>query len=333
MRVSPVMDGISWKWALGVSLGLLASLLAVLSKAFMKKSDHIDSRQGPGTSASALFMAMGVGLMLSYPPLTVLSFAFGPQSVVSVTVGTASFFHTAFAPCILGQHRTAHDKVGALLVLVGCVGVLVLGPHNTPQYESDQLLLFITAPRCAVFVVCAALWIGLLAALCCLPVEYASHHKSIGLKQKQVAWGCIGGSVGGFWVFLKACTSMMGQGAAWTHPQAYLILLAAIGTSLAGVLILNEGLCRYGGTLITPTYQANMIAMGVASGAVFFQELDQLTVAQIVGFVVSVVLVCIGTCTCLLAEATIKPYRAERSYGLSGGVDANDEPLIERDAT
>ena len=77
------MHPIGYHWALGVALGLLGSLLSVLSKICMRKSDLIDARNGPGTAASAYHMTIGILLMLANPPLTVASFAFAPQTVVS----------------------------------------------------------------------------------------------------------------------------------------------------------------------------------------------------------------------------------------------------------
>merc|ERR1712166_1106012 len=269
-------------------------------------------------------MTIGILLMLANPPLTVASFAFAPQTVVSVTAGTDSMFYTALASSLVGEPGTAHDQTGALLVLTGCIGVGVFGQHATPQYSADQLLVFMAAPRFVVFLICIALWIGLLAALCCLPVEYASRHKSIGYKQKQLAWGCIAGSVGGFWVFLKCTASMIIEGSKpWREPPAYLILLGAVGTSLASVLLLNEGRCRYSGSLITPIYRALMVVMGIGSGAVFFRELDDLGLPQLIGFIVSVVLVCVGTCTSLVSEHLIKPYHVGSSYGLENSNDAS----------
>ena len=131
------MHPIGYHWALGVALGLLGSLLSVLSKICMRKSDLIDARNGPGTAASAYHMTIGILLMLANPPLTVASFAFAPQTVVAgalaeliaagpqlvsclsaslvllllldvcvaVTAATDSMFYTVLASSLLGDRR------------------------------------------------------------------------------------------------------------------------------------------------------------------------------------------------------------------------------------
>ena len=119
---------------------------------------------------------------------------------------------------------------------------------------------------------------------------------------KKFAWGSLGGSIGGMYIFLKAAITLVGIGGdVFSQFATYLILLGAAATAGGGVLVLNAGLKRHDAMFIAPMYQSWLVIMGALSGAVFFEELKSLSLGDTILFIVSMLVMLFGICCCMLA--------------------------------
>ena len=153
-------------------------------------------------------------------------------------------------------------------MLTGCVGVVVFGTHETPDYTYDDLVQLFCSTSFIIFSILTVMWVCFLGFICTAPLSLVSRHHGLAMKQRKLAWGILSGTVAGFLIFLKCSTILVTSGGeVWLQAVPYLVLTAAIVTALAGVLLLHEGLRRYNQIYIVPTYQAALVAMGSTSGA------------------------------------------------------------------
>lgn len=65
---------------------------------------------------------------------------------------------------------------------------------------------------------------------------------------------------------------------------------------------MNFGLKKYDALFIAPMYQAFLVIYGSVSGAVFYQELSDLTFGELMMFCFSFVVMIMGICCCMWRE-------------------------------
>jgi len=236
-------------------------------------------------------------LLFFNPVCDIAAFAFAPQSVVSGTAGSATIWSLVFAPWLLGERRTWIDIIGGVIVCVGCIGVGVFGPKDTPDYTYDQIIGYFERTGFLVFAAGVAILYAVMAMCCRLDEDTRFQFA------RKLSFGCIGGSVGGFYVFLKVSLALvtLGPEGQWDQWQPWVFLVLAGVFAGGGIVLLNEGLKRYDAIFVGAAYQASLVVMGVASGAAFFLELNVLKEGEIVAFSFSVLLCIIGTATCVMA--------------------------------
>eukprot|EP01051_Picozoa_sp_SAG22_P015463 SAG22_NODE_2022_length_3123_cov_12.497354_2_plen_88_part_00 len=81
-------------------------------------------------------------------------------------------------------------------------------------------------------------------------------------------------------------------------------LSLAVACPLCGLTLLDQGLRRYSSLFITPAYQAAVLSMGALSGAAFWGDLENASVAEHCVFGLSLVAVVTGINFCGTAVDT-----------------------------
>ena len=175
-------------------------------------------------------------LLFFNPVCDIAAFAFAPQSVVSGTAGSATIWSLVFAPWLLGERRTWIDIIGGVIVCVGCIGVGVFGPKDTPDYTYDQIIGYFERTGFLVFAAGVAVLYAVMAMCCRLDEDTRFQFA------RKLSFGCIGGSVGGFYVFLKVSLALvtLGPEGQWDQWQVALPgrALRCVAARVRGVFVL-----------------------------------------------------------------------------------------------
>jgi len=316
-------EEVAAEWFAGVFIGIGATLAATLSKIYMKKAHMVEDENEVfiWLSSSNMYLLIGILLLVVNTPMNFAAFALAPQSVVAATAGTASLFNMILAPWLIEETRTRWDEIGGALICLGCVGASVFGSHATPAYTYRQLEDMFTEPEFWWFSLGVAIYLSTLAYL-------MRNSEPVGARAdwpvlRKLAWGMVGGSVGGIYIFLKTTLMMIREegGDAFTKWPTYLVLIGTGLTAGGGIVLLNEALKRYNAMFIAPLYQAGLVVMGGISGAVFFKELNGLGTARVVVWAISIVIICFGSMSSLMAESTAE------EEGPAAAVEMRSDPL------
>jgi len=301
MAVGPVV--------LGLVVGLIGTMIGSFSKIFLKKAHNVERDNGP-VSLSRFNRGLGCVGMVINPLVDLLAFAVGTTSVVSVTAGPSVLFNLMLAPLLLNERWSRLDVLGAVVVTIGMVGVsLSANDDPSPITEFAQVYDLFVTPRFQYFALAYAIWGSLLLLF-----------MSQGTVWSKLAWGALGGTVGGVFFFAKCFTTFFQFGTApWIYWQTYLISAGAIFTPLGGALLMNAALARYDAMYVVPTYQALLVLIGSTSGVIFFDEYSGMTIEDVVILGVSVFATVLGIVCCLYANmAANKPEHAYEILEPSG---------------
>jgi hypothetical protein len=284
MAVGPVV--------LGLVVGLIGTMIGSFAKIFLKKAHNVERDNGP-VSLIRFNRGLGVAGMIVNPLVDLLAFAVGTTSVVSVTAGPSVLFNLMLAPFVLNEKWSQLDVLGAVIVTIGMIGVTLSANDDPPPItEFAQVYdLFLTV-RFQYF----ALGFGIWGALLVLSMTQ-------GTLWSKLAWGALGGTVGGLFFLAKCLTTFFQFGTdPWVHWQSYVISSGALLSPLAGAILMNAALARYDAMYVVPTYQALLVLIGATSGVIFFDEYSGMTVENCVIFGLSVFATMMGIVCCLYAN-------------------------------
>jgi len=302
MAVGPVV--------LGLVVGLIGTMIGSFAKIFLKKAHNLEKDNGP---VALVRFNRGVGCvgMIVNPLVDLLAFAVGTTSVVSVTAGPSVLFNLMLAPLMLNEKWSKLDVLGAVVVTVGMVGVSVSANDDPPAITAfPQVYDLFSTARFQYFAIGYSIWGTILVLF-----------MALGTFWSKLAWGALGGTVGGVFFLAKCFTTFFEFGSApWVHWETYLISLGAILTPLGGALLMNAALRRYDAMYVVPTYQALLVLIGSSSGAIFFDEYSGMTLDSIIIFGVSVCVTVLGIVCCLYANMSSN--KSEPEYAIlesSGG--------------
>lgn len=294
-------------------------MIGSFSKIFLKKAHNIERDGGP---LSLLRFNRGMGLlgMIINPLVDLLAFAVGTTSVVSVTAGPSVLFNLMLAPLVLNERWSKLDVLGALVVTIGMVGVTLSANDDPPPITDYTQVydLFVTS-RFQFFALGFSIW-GVLLLI----------FMTRGTFWSKLAWGALGGTVGGLFFLAKCFTTFFQFGITpWEHWQTYLISLGAVLSPLGGALLMNAALARYDAMYVVPTYQALLVLIGSSSGVIFFDEYSGMSTEDGVVFGLSVFATVLGIVFCLYANMAANrsehPYESLEPSGFSLRSSVADE--------
>lgn len=299
----------SLRWIAGIGLGMLATSTSCVGKIYFRHAHLVDLPERANTPEPMMqtwewlldtigntrrarrSFAIGFLLLCINPVLNIMAFSLAPQGAVSATAGLTVALNLVLAPAMLGESVNTSDVVGAMLVLLGCFGIAFTLNHDDPELDYTNVMDRFNSARFSVLFCGAGLvWTVLGAGIV----------QSSRPWLNKLSWGLIGGSVQGFFVFLK-CTVMLfhSDPKAWDQGKVHWLLAATVAVAAIGFYLLYTALARYKAIFVAPCYQGALVIMGAVSGVTFFGDLDHASRTQVLLFVVSLWAVKLGTVFCV----------------------------------
>mmetsp|Transcript_29808 Transcript_29808/g.48525 ORF Transcript_29808/g.48525 Transcript_29808/m.48525 type:complete len:512 (+) Transcript_29808:74-1609(+) len=302
--------------------------------------------------------------------LNIIALNYAPQSVVLPLSATTLVGNTILATKILNEPFLMQDFVGVSLVILGSVGTIVVGPKeehsgaanaansetfNVSQLKqqwSDSTFLFFFLVVCAVILVDLII----LQILNGVNARRKRYLLANGTTEFQ------GEEIGDFTVIYARAFYLVSYPliAAFMASINFLVLKSfvqivsvsiknrrAANTNftfyatyvyIAGIFVINfllekyrqKGLRAFGAIYVIPIYQVLVITLGTSMGAIYFKEMQNMTVLNFLLFVASVFVTCCGVVILALSNYINKfivKRRRRRSGGSSAcGVEAYTEP-------
>ncbi|GMH87285.1 hypothetical protein TrST_g6485 [Triparma strigata] len=292
---------VHWQWALGLFLGLAATLCASINKVFWKLGHN---HYGSDPKKSFYANCVATFALIINPPLDMLSLYFAPQTLFAATAGTGTVFNLILSKYILGEMPTSLDIYGAIAVCVGCTGIAWSEANIVPTEDNyEDMIERFDSPSFLMYLAWTTVFIS---TLLFVTVQDSTSCCPEGLR--KFAFGSLGGSIGGQYYLVKSSISLVANsekadgGSVFEEFDTYLIIGGAIMAAAGGVIVLNFGLKKYHALFIAPMYQAFLVIYGSISGAVFYQELSSLAFGELMMFSFSFVVMIMGICCCMWRE-------------------------------
>ncbi|GMI18239.1 hypothetical protein TrLO_g7047 [Triparma laevis f. longispina] len=292
---------VHWRWSLGLFLGLTATFCASINKVFWKLG-HNNHVSNPKISFYANCVATFA--LVVNPVLDMLSLYFAPQTLFAATAGTGTVFNLILSHYILKEKPTSLDIYGAIAVLIGCTGIAWSEANIVPTEDNyEKMIERFESPAFLSYLSITTIFIS---TLLFVTVQNSESCCPEGLR--KFAYGSLGGSIGGQYYLVKSSISLVANsetvtgGSVFQEFDSYLIIGGAILAAAGGVIVLNFGLKKYDALFIAPMYQAFLVIYGSVSGAVFYQELSDLTFGELMMFCFSFVVMIMGICCCMWRE-------------------------------
>lgn len=218
--------------------------------------------------------------------LNFLSFGYAAQSLLA-SLGSVQFVtNVLFARVVLKEQISWRTLMGTMVLMSGVCLVVGFSCHGNPavKYSLTKLISLFYDPAYLVYLAC----LGIMLLLSMYVLRRRSDHVSTPEntdKLEALAYAVVSASVGAHAVtFFKILSELMGIATSVTpddhvtkqailhSPFTYIIIVAAILTSVFWMQRLNEALRLYNALLIIPLFQVMWVSLSVIGGGIFFHE-------------------------------------------------------------
>jgi hypothetical protein len=266
-----------------------------------------DSPQKPGSAAtpqpmySPRLFYLGTAMFLCGSILTFVAFGFAAQSLLASLEGVQFVSNVVFAKVMRNTTITYNVIAGSVMIVLGICTVVVLGSHTSETLTSLEIEHLYENPEYLTF-----LWFLGSAAVF---LRYTEKAYSKRLKQGKpwprsntiipVCYAAFSAIFGTQMVTQAKCLMMAikltfnGQNQ-FTYGFTYIMIAIFLACAWVWLYRMGRALKRFDPMFIIPVLQVCFILFAIITGGIFFQEFYTFGAAQAVGFVMGVLLVCLG---------------------------------------
>ena len=338
--------------ALGLSLQVVGCLFAALGLAFMKASSESDGdrmmllrvKWWVGFLFLAILATALEGLVLTLVPLTIVAPFAGLTILLNMLIAATGLV-SARVPL------NAKDASGGALTIVGVGLASFYGPNDAASEASltfGGVMRALSDPQFSVFIGCT-----LVSVVGWLYVVLApSAHRARALAEKvniSTALSAYAAAVCGALsqTFLKSVSVALSYSLAlraeaaggggdggddgrawlepWLEPPMWMALIGLAVCAPLQLYLIDVTLASGAVTYAVPLYQALLVLLEIVAAAVFFRELETMSLSRLLGFAAGVILATAGLV--VLSYANPAPGKSDGAdpgarNGLSATLDA-----------
>eukprot|EP00980_Cylindrotheca_fusiformis_P024965 scaffold12809_cov84-Cylindrotheca_fusiformis.AAC.1 len=212
------------------------------------------------------------GMTILNPVCSVFAMNYASPSILAPLGGLTLVWVILFSGMTVGETPTSSEMLAALLIMVGEVIVAVFGDHtNANGMTVDDVRKSYTSPATITYFAC-------LTAYMLLLWYWMAGSKNTTLQ--RFAWGSSGGAITGpqnflkdSLIVLKAVTSTPGEYIPWFFP---VLILLAIGTAFAGLILLTACMKRYDATYSAAAFVGSFVVSASINAAMHYHTFSSL---------------------------------------------------------
>ncbi len=232
--------------------------------------------------------------------LNFVSFGFAAQSLLAA-LGSAQFIsNVVFGYFILGETVTAMTVAATFVIIAGNAIVVYFSSHSATVYTADDLLSFYDTD----FNIYAFVMIG-----CFVSFRLLYHHldKRVNVGEQiahsnlflPLLYTSSSAILGTQSVVQAKCLSILLRSTAdgsnqLGNPFTYGVLVAWLASTSFWLTRMNRALSMFDGLFVIPVLQVFWTFFSIVSGGIYFEEFDEFSPGQMVGFSFGVLVVFIG---------------------------------------
>jgi uncharacterized membrane protein len=241
---------------------------------------------------------LGVGSLVDFAAL-----GFAPATVISCMGSLTLVLNMILAPMLLQEKVYCRDLLVNMTVIAGTLLSVWYGPHDTPDYNFDDLMRLLKEPTFIIYQSLFAIWALALSIFwadfrrnnaetprCFTKMELDTRRRLL-----RFSYPALAGSIGGMTAaYAKASielvkTSIFGENQ-FTNIGTYVILGMMVSSVAIQIKFLNAGLKRYEAMYVVPVYQVFWIISGILAGMFYFHEIEGLSQRDVWLFMLGVVI-------------------------------------------
>lgn len=244
---------------------------------------------------------LGTAMFIVGSVLTFVAFGFAAQSLLASLEGVQFVSNVVFAKCMRGTTITYNVIAGSMMIVLGIGTVVVMGSHSSTTLTTKEIESLYANPEYLTF-----LWFLGSAAVFLRYTEKA-YSKRVAQGKAwprsktiiPVTYAAFSAIFGTQMVTQAKCLMMVLKHTVNGHNQfkfgfTYIMLAVFLLCAWVWLYRMGRALKRFDPMFIIPVLQVCFILFAIVTGGIFFQEFYSFGAFQSVGFVMGVVLVCLG---------------------------------------
>lgn len=260
--------------------------------------------------------------------LNIIALNYAPQSVVLPLSATTLVGNTVLATQYLGEPFPIQDFFGVLLVILGSIGTIIVGPKEShdSSLSVKQLQHRWIEPSFMFFMVTVSLIIVVDMLAERILNRTNKQRRTELVEQGIMMWE--GKEIGdhtivtnqGFFLMSYTLISAYFASVNFLVLKSFVKVVSAaiqdhsqwdvIAVYVAGIIAINfllelnrqKGLRAFGAVYVIPIFQVMVITLGTTMGAVFYQEMENMKPLHLALFIFSVFVTCIGVTILALSK-------------------------------
>ena len=281
---------------IGIILSIAGSLFSTVSLALQrlshKRNEALPVEEQLAANRQKLNI-IGVVFLFFGSLVDFAALGFAPATVISCMGSLTLVLNMILAPILIREAIFLRDVCVNFIVIIGTLISVWFGPHNTPEYDLEDLARLMKEPTFIMYQSMFGIWVlSLIVVWMDLRKDVDSPTYLTGLEAVtrrrllRFSYPGLAGSIGGFTAaYAKASielikTSILGDNQ-FTHIGTYFIIFMMGGSVCLQIKFLNAGLKRYEAMYIVPVYQVFWIISGILAGMFYFHEVEGLSEKEV----------------------------------------------------
>eukprot|EP00771_Trimastix_marina_P000440 gnl/Trimastix_PCT/1460.p1 GENE.gnl/Trimastix_PCT/1460~~gnl/Trimastix_PCT/1460.p1 ORF type:complete len:367 (+),score=69.99 gnl/Trimastix_PCT/1460:61-1161(+) len=269
---------------LGAIISICSNLL--ISVSFnVQRHAHTRASRGKTRSYKLKEWWLGLGMMIFGEFGNFAGYAFAPASLISPLGAITVVSNALIAYFFLKERILKLQVFGVLLALGGGIVIVIFSPNTKRQVGVKEMLANMGTP---VFIVYVSLMVvGLVTLFILSWRNFGARFVLVPILICSLlgAFTVIGSK--GFATLLRVTIQGHNQ---MCSPMPYIFLAIAGITAITQVKFLNNALYYFPSSIVIPIYFCIFTTSTIIAGIIFFKEFEQLTVTNIVMFILGVLL-------------------------------------------
>jgi hypothetical protein len=289
-------NAIDVNFYIGIILSVAGSLFSTVSLALQrlshKRNEALPAEDQLAANRQKLNI-IGVVFLFFGSLVDFAALGFAPATVISCMGSLTLVLNMILAPILIGEAVFLRDVFVNFIVIMGTLISVWFGPHDTPEYDLEDLVRLVKEPTFIMYQSMFGIWVlSLIVVWMDLRIDVDSPTYLTGLEAitrrrlLRFSYPGLAGSIGGFTAaYAKASielikTSILGDNQ-FTHIGTYFIIFVMGGSVCLQIKFLNAGLKRYETMYIVPVYQVFWIISGILAGMFYFHEVEGLSEKEV----------------------------------------------------
>lgn len=254
------------------------------------------------------------------------SFAFAAQSLLAA-LGSIQFVSNVIFSRVVNKERlNPWILVGTAVVVAGCILLVAFGSHESPSYTAQELMELYSNPAyiaylCAAAVLCIVSYLMYQFGKRKVPhhTEKSPQEMGVWYRWLPIFYTLFSAAIGtqsvlyGKSMSLLMRTTLSGdnQVGQW---YTWLVVVLFLGCAFFWIVRFNKGLKMFPVSIIMPTLQVGWILLSMASGSIYFKEIQGMNTIEQIMFGVGTVILITGVY--LITTTTTKDTLVQTKFSI-----------------